>query len=115
MCLAVDSAAGAQDVLGEQAFDLLLLDIAMPVKSGMDYLPELISQYPDLAVVMLTGEADVATLAVAQAGSLVRDRLSQENSRRVATVAAMRRLSRGGSCPARRPHSRRAGNRRLAL
>ena len=60
-CLAVDSVAAAQDVLGEQAFDLLLLDIAMPVRSGMDYLPELISQHPDLAVVMLTGEADVAT------------------------------------------------------
>lgn len=31
----------------------------MPVKSGLDYLPELKAQHPDVAVVMLTGDADL--------------------------------------------------------
>ena len=34
--------------------DLMLLDMKMPGKSGMDLLPELQSKYPDLAVIMIT-------------------------------------------------------------
>ena len=34
--------------------DLMLLDMKMPGKSGMDLLPELQSKYPDLAVIMAT-------------------------------------------------------------
>ena len=42
-CRAVDNVAAAEDVLKEQAVDLVLLDISMPVKTGIDFLPELIS------------------------------------------------------------------------
>ena len=40
---------------------MVLLDINMPVRTGIDYLPELVSEDPELAVVMLTGEADLQT------------------------------------------------------
>ena len=56
-CLAAGSASEAATVLREGRFELVLLDINMPVKTGIEYLPELLSEYSDAAVVMLTGEA----------------------------------------------------------
>ena len=57
----VASAEEAQSALAEGSFDLVLLDILMPEKSGMDYLPELTAEHPDIPVVMLSGEADLQT------------------------------------------------------
>ena len=62
-CLEANSADEATRALKKDEFDLVLLDIVMPVKNGIDYLSELLSAHRDIAVVMLTGEADV-TLAV---------------------------------------------------
>ena len=62
-CLGANGADEAAFTLKKDGFDLVLLDIMMPVKNGIEYLPELISEHPDIAVLMLTGEADV-TLAV---------------------------------------------------
>ena len=60
-CVTAQSARQAAKLLEQEHFDLVLLDINMPVKSGMDYLPEVTVQFPDVAVVMLTGYSDVAT------------------------------------------------------
>ena len=46
-----------------QAIDMVLLDIMIPGKSGMELLREIKNQYPDIAVIMLTGVTDV-TVAV---------------------------------------------------
>ena len=54
-------AQSAEELLREKDFDLVLLDIIMPGKSGMDLLPEIRDQYPDVAVVMLTGVGDAST------------------------------------------------------
>jgi len=43
--------------------DLVMLDMKMPGKSGMDLLPELKADYPDTAVVMATAVAE-ANLAI---------------------------------------------------
>ena len=51
----------AAELLEREKFDLVLQDITMPGKSGMDFLPEIISQDPELSVIMLTGIADVST------------------------------------------------------
>ena len=59
LCQAADGADTAAQKVAEQTIDLVLLDISMPVKSGLDYLPELKAQHPDVAVVMLTGDADL--------------------------------------------------------
>jgi len=43
----------------------LLCDVKMPGGSGLDLLTTLVADYPDLAVIMTTGEDDPATAAVA--------------------------------------------------
>ena len=60
-CLTADGAGNAALLLGQEAVDLVLLDINMPVKSGMDFLPEIKELHPDVAVIMLTGETDLST------------------------------------------------------
>jgi DNA-binding NtrC family response regulator len=45
--------------LGERSFDLILLDLALPGRDGMDLLAELHSQDPDLAVIMITAYGTV--------------------------------------------------------
>ena len=62
-CLTAESAPVAEEMLRLQAIDMVLLDIMMPGKSGMELLREIKNQYPDIAVIMLTGETDV-TVAV---------------------------------------------------
>ena len=60
-CSTAESASDATTALGKDAFDLVLLDINMPVRTGIEYLPELLSEHPDVAVVILTGQADLQT------------------------------------------------------
>jgi DNA-binding NtrC family response regulator len=45
--------------LGQQNFDLVLLDLALPDRSGMDLLPELRAQTPGLSVIMITAYGTV--------------------------------------------------------
>lgn len=52
----------AVDILNEKKFRLVLLDITMPGKSGLDVLKFIKANYPGCRVIMLTG---VAGLAVA--------------------------------------------------
>ena len=60
-CGTAQSAEHAAKTLQQEKFDLVVLDINMPGKSGMEFLPEIIARYPDLPVVMLTGLDDTAT------------------------------------------------------
>jgi putative two-component system response regulator len=40
-------------------FDLAILDIKMPGKSGLELLPEVKTRYPDMAVIMVTAVTDI--------------------------------------------------------
>ena len=60
-CATAESASEATTILGQSGFELVLLDINMPVRTGIEYLPELLSEHPDMAVVILTGDADLQT------------------------------------------------------
>lgn len=51
-----DEALGKTDA---EQFDLVLLDISMPGKSGTDVLRELQTKHPDTAVIMVTAIADI--------------------------------------------------------
>ena len=53
-CECAASAEEASDRLAERAFDLVVLDINMPGRSGIDLLAEIKGRHPDMAVLMVT-------------------------------------------------------------
>ena len=59
--LAGDGAAGLEH-LAQRAFDLLLLDLALPGESGIDLLPRVLDMQPDLPVIMITAFGTVANV-----------------------------------------------------
>ena len=65
-CMTAESADDADRALQREEFDLMLLDIGMPEKTGLAYLPELTRRYPDMAIVIVTGhdETSIAVLAM---------------------------------------------------
>ena len=97
-CAAAPDAAHALGLLSEGDFHMVLLDINMPGKSGMNLLPEIKRQYPDTSVIMMTGVVDtnIAVRAMKQGASdyvikpfkLVdlTERVSQELERRSAAM-----------------------------
>ena len=56
-CVLVGSAVEAADLLGREEYDLLLLDILMPGRSGMELLG-VVADHPRMAVVVLSSFAD---------------------------------------------------------
>lgn len=66
-----------ENLLPEMAPDLMLLDINMPVKSGLDALAEIKSRYPQLKVCLLTTFEDDEkirqALALGADGYIVKD------------------------------------------
>jgi len=61
---AVTTAFGGDEALGlikEREFDVVVLDVLMPGKDGIDTLNEIKSLKPLVAVIMLTGNATVET------------------------------------------------------
>ena len=67
-CATSGSADEANRVLGLEEFDLVLLDISMPGETGLFLLTELVESYPDMAVIMVSGndELDTAVYAMRQ-------------------------------------------------
>jgi len=65
------SAQEARQILQKGAFDLIFLDLKMPGGSGMELLPDIRKQYPEMPVVILTAHAtlDSAMGAVRQGAS----------------------------------------------
>ena len=59
--LTAESGGAGLKVLEREAVDLVLLDIRLPDKSGVDVLQKIKETWPDQIVVMLTGEPDHET------------------------------------------------------
>ncbi|HXH87655.1 MAG TPA: HD domain-containing phosphohydrolase [Gaiellaceae bacterium] len=57
-CLTAESAAAARGVLAAEEVALILSDVNMPGESGIDFAQEVAKDYPDIAVVMVTGLDD---------------------------------------------------------
>lgn len=51
----VPTGESALAVLAKEKIDLILLDIRLPGKSGLDILKEIKEKYPNTAVIMITG------------------------------------------------------------
>lgn len=59
--ITASSAGELQQAIQNHAVALTILDIGLPDRSGMDLLPELKTNFPDLAVIMLTAVTDLHT------------------------------------------------------
>jgi two-component system response regulator AtoC len=59
--LTAETGANGLRVLERETVDLVLLDIRLPDRSGIDVLQKIRAQWPDQIVVMLTGEPDHET------------------------------------------------------
>ena len=64
-CTAAKDGNEALDTLDNQDFDLVLLDIKMPGPSGIDILPKIIANHPNIGVVMITAVDDTKTVVEA--------------------------------------------------
>ena len=64
-CSTAASADEANQILQLEDFDLVLLDITMPGKTGLFLLQELVERYPDMAVIMVTGNDELETAVYA--------------------------------------------------
>ena len=58
-CEEADAAEQALNMLETSPIALVILDIKMPGKSGIELLPEIKSGYPDMAVIMATAVTDI--------------------------------------------------------
>ena len=57
-CAVAGSPSEARRALSAESFALVLSDINMPDESGLDFAQEVLADYPDTAVVMVTGADD---------------------------------------------------------
>ncbi|HJU82941.1 MAG TPA: response regulator transcription factor [Holophagaceae bacterium] len=85
----------ALDRLRREAWDLLVLDISLPGRSGLDLLPEIKAMLPRLPVLVLSmyGEQQFAVRALKAGASayLTKERAAEELIRAIRTVLAGRR------------------------
>lgn len=64
-CVALKSAEGLTEILKKESPDLVLTDLKMPGKDGMEVLREVKAAYPDVAVLLFTAFATVETAVAA--------------------------------------------------
>ena len=64
-CREASNGLEALEVLQTERFELILLDISMPVKSGLQVLSEIKGRDINSAIIMVTGVADIQTAITA--------------------------------------------------
>ena len=64
-CCVAQSTAEAEDLLNGQEFNLMVLDIMMPGKNGIDFLPEVVNRFRDMPVMMLTAVEETSIVVQA--------------------------------------------------
>ena len=66
-CTTASNAAEARQLSACKDFELLLCDVNMPGESGLDFICDILPDYPDMAAIMVTGAADRLTIETALA------------------------------------------------
>ncbi len=61
-CVTAENAADAMEVLRVNRVSLVILDVRMPGKSGLEVLPDIKSCYPDTSVIMATAVGEIETV-----------------------------------------------------
>ena len=86
--------AEALKLLGQRAWDLLVLDMSMPGRNGVDLIRQIKSGHPDVPILVLTmhGEQQYAIQAIkaGASGFLTKDIAAEE------LVQAVRKVAGGG-------------------
>lgn len=59
--LTSQSCSGALDILRKSSVDVIILDVMLPHKNGIQCLGEIKRDYPHVAVILLTGHASMQT------------------------------------------------------
>lgn len=90
------SADEATARLAAHPWDVLLLDISLPGRSGLDLLPDVRRLYPDIRVIVLSSFGDqqfaVRSLRLGASAFLTKERAAQELIDAIRTVVAGRRF-----------------------
>ncbi len=88
----VESAADGESGLartGERTFDLILLDLALPDRNGLDLLAELRAHDPQISVIMITAYGTVENaVAAMQAGAVNFVQKPWDNEKLLADIRA---------------------------
>lgn len=92
-----DSGTQTLQQLRDGSWDLVVLDINMPDRSGIDILKHIRSGYPETRVLMISGFAEkqyaIHALRAGASGYLAKDQAPEEFLRAVHTVLAGRRFA----------------------
>ena len=64
-CATAGNADEDNQILQQEGSDLILLDIAMPGETGLFLLAALVENYPDMAVIMVSGNEELGTAVYA--------------------------------------------------
>ena len=76
LCMAASSVDEALQTMGAADFDLVLADIDMPDRDGIELLAEVKEHFPDVAVIMVTGvdsrETAIRTLQLGAVGYVIK-------------------------------------------
>ncbi len=64
-CLTANSVDAAVNILNQKSVDCIVSDIKMPGLSGLDLLKIVMSDWPDLAVILITGHGEINTAVTA--------------------------------------------------
>ncbi len=62
LCEQASSANEAMDFLRKSAYHCVLTDLIMPERTGLDLLRDIVTDYPDTAVILVSGQSDIAAV-----------------------------------------------------